>query len=177
MNRIVVGLTVAAGVMAASFSHTLGTAPILGALLCAACFLRRRDVLVIGLGAMLIRDALTGFSLFTLVRVVAILGVIGVIWAIRVRPRWGSLLLGLALAAPAYHLALATGDWITQFCTKEAHTAAGLAATLMSSLPYIQRSLVSELLFTTAFVGLYTLSGSAIRLWWPAVLPQSAFSK
>ena len=177
MNRVVVGLTVTAGVMAASFSHTLGMAPILAALLCAACFLRGRDVLVIGLGAMVIRDAMMGFSLFTIVRVAAILSVIGVIRAIRVKPTWTALLLGFALTAPVYHLALATGDWLTQFCAKAPHTPAGFAATLMSSLPYIQRSVVNEALFTAAFLALYTLSGSAIRLRWPMALPQSASIK
>jgi hypothetical protein len=175
--KVVLLFTVMAGILTAALQHPVGLAPILAALLCAACFLRKRDVVIVGLGAMLIHEAMVGFSLFTIVRLVAILGVIGVIWAIRVRPAWPSLLLGLSLSAPVYHLALATGDWVIQFCTKAPHTAAGFAATLMSSLPYIQRSVVNEVFFTAAFLGLYALSGSAIRLWWPAALPQAVSNK
>ncbi len=168
--NIVIALTGIAGLTAASFHHTLGMAPILAALLCAACFLRKRDALLVGLGAMLIHDAIVGLSIFTLVRMIAILGVVGVIWALRVRPTWTSLLPGVAVAAPVYHLALAVGDWATQFCTKAPHTVTGLAATLMSAFPYFQRSFVSEVFFTAAFLGIYTLSGSIIRRWQPVAI-------
>lgn len=166
----VIALTASAGVMAAIFHHTVGPAPILAALLCAACFLRKREVLIVGLGAMLIHDAIVGLSIFTLVRMVAILGVVGVIWMLRVRPTWTSLLSGVAVASPTYHVALAVGDWVTQFCAKAPHTLPGLAATLMSAFPYFQRSFVSEVLFTAAFLGLYALSGGAIRRLRPALL-------
>lgn len=159
--------TVIAGVAAGLLHHPVGIAPILGALLCAACFLRKREVLIVGLGAMVIHDLIVGLSVFTIVRLVAILGVIGMIWAIRVKPTWASLLPGVAVAAPTYHLALAVGDWATQFCTKAPHTFPGLAATLMSAFPYFQRSFVSDVLFSAVFLGLYALSGSAIRLWRP----------
>lgn len=167
---VILGLTAIAGVAAAVFHHTVGPAPILAALLCAACFLRKRDVLAVGLGAMLIHEAIVGFSVFTVVRLVAILGVTGIIWALRVRPTWTSLLSGVALASPTYHVALAIGDWATQFCTKAPHTVTGLAATLMSAAPYFQRSFVSEVAFSAAFLGFYALSGGAIRRLRPALL-------
>jgi len=170
-------LAVIVGGMAGQLRHAVGAAPILAALLWAACFLRKRDVALIGIGAMLIHDAIAGVSVFTIVRVVAMLGVIGVIWAIRVRPTWLSLLSGLVLVAPTYHLVLATGDWVTQFCTQAPHTLPGLAATLMSAFPYFQRSFVSEVLYSAAFLGIYALSGSAIRLWWPAAFPQPISAK
>lgn len=168
---LVLALTVVAGVMAASFNHVLGMGPILAALLCAACFLRARDVLVIGVGAMLIHDFVVGFSVFTLVRLVAVLAVVGAIWMLRIRPAAGSLLLGLAVIVPLYHLALTTGDWITHFCTKEPHTLQGFVATLNSNLPYLQRSCLNDVVLTAAFLGAYTLSGSALRAWRPSALP------
>lgn len=169
---MVLALTVAAGVMTASFNHALGMGPMLAALLCAACFLRQRDVLIIGLGAMLIHDLMVGLSVFTLVRLAAILFVVGAIRVLRVRPAAGSLLLGLAVIIPLYHLALTTGDWITHFCTQEPHTVQGFMATLGSNLPYIQHSCVNDLVLTAVFLGVYTLSGSALRTWWPSALPQ-----
>ena len=170
----VLALTVMAGLMAASFNHVLGMAPILAALLCAACFLRPRDLLPIGLGAMLIHDLTVGLSVFTLVRLVAVLVVVGAIRALRVRPAAGSLLLGLAVIIPLYHLVLTTGDWITHFCTQEPHTMQGFMATLHSNLPYIQRSCVNDVVLTAVFLGAYTLSGSALRAWRPSALPVSS---
>lgn len=169
---VAVIFAVMAGLMAGQFSHAVGAAPILAALLCASCFLRRRDVVLVGLVSVLMRDLLVGVSWFTLVRVAAVLSVVGIIAALRVRPAMKSLLAGLALAAPVYHLMLAVGDWVTHTCSQEPWTTTGLANTLAGSLPYIQRSLVGDLVFTSAFLGLYTLTGYAVTLRWPAVMPQ-----
>lgn len=174
---VLLALMTAAGLIAASFRHPFGVSPILAALVCSACFLRKRDVVLVGMGAMLVHELAVGVSLFTLVRLAAVLGVTGALWLLRVRPAWASLLTALAVVGPLYHLMLVTGDWITRFCTAEPHTAAGFAATFWSSWPYIQRSLVTETLFTAAFLGLYALGGSAIRLWRPAALPRPASVK
>jgi len=165
-------LALSAGLIAGQFHHTVGTAPILAALLCASCFLRKRDIAIIGLVAMLTRDVVTGLSWFTLVRLASVLSVIGIIAALRVRPSLKSLLVGLGISAPAYHLILALGDWITQTCSKEPGTLTGLATTLASSLPYVQRSLLADLVFTSAFLGLYTLAGYLVTLRWPGLVPQ-----
>lgn len=159
------------GLMAGQLQHIVGAAPILAALLCASCFLRRRDVVIIGLIGMLARDLLVGVSWFTLVRLVGVLSVIGIVTALRVRPSLKSLLVGLGISAPAYHLILALGDWITQTCSKEPGTLTGLATTLASSLPYVQRSLLGDLVFTSAFLGLYTLAGYLVTLRWPSLIP------
>ena len=163
---------VVAGVMAGQFQHVVGAAPILAALLCASCFLRRRDVALIGLVGMLAHDLLVGVSWFTLVRLVGVLSVIGIIAALRVRPSVKSLLVGLGISAPAYHVILAIGDWITHTCSQEPWTSVGLVNTLASSLPYFQRSFLGDVVFTSAFLGLYALAGYALTLRWPSLIPQ-----
>jgi len=164
-------LAVGCGVLAWQFTHAVSVAPMLAGVLCASCFLRRRDVAVVGLGSMVVRDLLAGVSWFTLVRLCAMLGVVGIIWAIRVRPSVKSLLLALGLSSPTYHLILAVGDWVTHTCSKEPLTPHGLLATVASSLPYFQRSLIGDLLFTSAFLSLYMLAGYLVALRWPSALP------
>jgi len=121
---------------------------------------------------MLARDLIVGVSWFTLVRLVGILAVIGIIWALRVRPSLKPLLLGVGLSSSAYHLVLAVGDWVTQACSTAPRTPQGLIATMTSSLPYFQRSLIAELLFTSVFLGAYALAGHLLARRWPALLPQ-----
>lgn len=169
---MVVVFAVMAGMMAGQFSHAVGVAPILAALLCAACFLRRRDIAIVGLIGVLAQDLLTGFSWFTLVRLAGVLSVIGIVMALRVQPSLKSLLVGLGISAPTYHLVLVVGDWITHTCSQEPWTPAGLVNTLMSSLPYIQRSLLGDLVLTGAFLGLYALAGSLVARRWPLLIPQ-----
>ena len=164
-------LAVVCGVFAWQFGHAVGTAPVLAGVLCASCFLPRRHAIVVGLGAMLVRDLLGGFSLFTLVRLAAMLGVVGIIWAIRIRPSLKSMLLGLGLSSPVYHLILAVGDWLTHTCSTAPFTPQGLAATVASSLPYFQRSLVGDVFFTSAFLMAYTMAGYLAVLRWPSLLP------
>jgi hypothetical protein len=168
---VAIGLGIVAGVLASRLTHVVGTSPILGALLCAACFLRRRDLVIIGIVAMLTRDVLTGISWFTLVRLVSVLSVIGLIAALRVGPSVPLLMMGLAASAPVYHLVLAVGDWITRTCSQEPWTPAGLAATVAGSLPYFQRAFLGDLVFTSAFLGVYTLAGYLVTLRWPSVMP------
>ena len=170
---VVLVFAVMAGVIAGQFSHAVGASPILAALLCASCFLRKRDIVIVGLVAMLARDFLVGFSWFTIVRLAAVLSVIGIIAALRMRPSVKSLLVGLGMSAPIYHLILAVGDWVTHTCSQEPRSPAGLVSTLASSLPYVQQSLLGDLVFTSVFLGLYTLTGYAVTLQWPSLIPQA----
>lgn len=165
---------VVAGILASQFQHAVGAAPILAALLCAACFLRKRDVALIGIVAMLTRDALVGLSWFTVVRVMAVLSVVGVVSLLRVRPMFSSLFMGLVAAAPAYHLTLSVGDWVTHTCSTAPWTWQGLMATIHTSVPYFTRSFLGDLVFTSAFLGLYTFAGYLVTLQWPALLPRDA---
>ena len=166
-------LTILSGVIAGLFGHPFGVAPILACLVIASCFFKRSEVVVIGLGTILIRDLILGIGPFTLVRMAAVLGVIGVLFLVRVRPAPKSLLVGLALGAPVYHLLLTVGNWVTQFCVLPSNATQGLWATLMSSLPYVQHSLVSNLFFTGVFLGLYLMAGRQLKLHWPALLPKT----
>ncbi len=168
---VIVAFAVVAGIMAGQFQHAVGAAPILAALLCASCFLRGRDVAIIGLVSMLARDFLVGFSEFTLVRLIGVLSVVGIVTALRVRPSLKSLLVGLGITAPVYHLILTIGDWVTRTCSKQPWTSTGLVNTLASNLPYIQRSILGDLIFTSAFLGLYTWAGYLVTLRWPALIP------
>lgn len=86
-------LAIVGGFAAWAGRHQIGVSPILAGLLCASCFLRRRDAVIAGLGAVLVHDALVGFSLFTLVRLIGVSGALGVIWAVRVRPSFPEILL------------------------------------------------------------------------------------
>jgi hypothetical protein len=164
-------LALSAGLIAGGFRHAVGTAPVLAALLCASCFLRRRDVAIIGVVGMVVRDLVAGVSWFTLVRVAAVLSVVGIVAWLRVRPSLRSLLAGLVVSVPVYHFMLAFGDWVTQVCSKEPWTPAGLVATLAGSLPYVQRSIVGDVVFTGAFLGLYALAGYVVTLRWPSLIP------
>ena len=166
--------TVGCGLLAAWLGHPVGIAPVVAGVVCAACFLRRRDVFVVALGAMLLHDALVGVSAFTFVRMAAIVSVAGVVCAWRAKPRLISALGGILLAAPIYHLILIVGDWATQTCAPYARTFAGLASAMSSSWPYVQRVMLSDVLFTSLFVGCYTLAGAAMALRWPTLLPQSS---
>jgi hypothetical protein len=71
-----------------------------------------------------------------------------------------------------YHFVLAVGDWATQICSKEPWTAQGLFATIATAIPYFQRSLVGEVLFTSVFLSVYALAGYVVSLRWPSLLPQ-----
>ena len=151
-------LTTACGIIAAQFHHQLGVAPILGAILCAACFLRPKDLFIVGIGGMLLRDLLMGFSAFTAVRVAAIALVVLAFVLLKVRPNLRSLVTGLLVSAPIFHISLAVGDWATGTCGSYSHTPAGLKTAIVSSLPYVQRSLLGDFLFTALFLGAYSLA-------------------
>ena len=155
-------LTLACGIVAGQFHHQVGVAPILGAILCAACLLRPRDLFVVGVGGMLIRDLLMGFSLFTVVRVVAMALVVLAVVTLRVRPTVRSLLIGLLVSSPIFHLTLAVGDWMTGTCGIWPKTPAGLTSAVATSLPYFQRSFIGDLLFTSIFLAAYALATYAL---------------
>jgi len=169
-----ISFAVVAGILASQFTHVAGATPILAALLCAACFWRKRNVALIGIVAMLTRDALAGISWFTVVRVAAVLGVVGVVWLVRLRPSFSSLLTGLGLSAPVYHLTLSVGDWLTHTCSTAPFTWQGLMTTIHTSVPYFYRSFFGDLVFTSAFMGLYTFAGYVVTLRWPSLLPHEA---
>ncbi len=151
-------LTLACGIIAGQFHHTFGVAPILGAILCAAFFLRPRELFVVGLGGVLVRDLLMGFSLFTGVRLIGIALVVAAIVALKVRPNLRSILTGLLVSSPIFHLALAVGNWATGTCGDFARTPIGLFQSIVSSIPYFQRSFVGDVLFASLFLGAYTLA-------------------
>lgn len=154
-------LVLACGLTAAQFHHALGVAPILGAILCAACFLRPRELWIVGLGGMLVRDLLLGLSAFTLVRLAGMAGVVAVVLALRVRPNLRSLVTGLLISSPVFHLALAAGDWATGTCGIWPRTAQGLTASIAGAWPYFRSSFVGDLLFSSLFLMLYTLAAYA----------------
>ena len=160
-------LALACGLIAGQFHHVFGVAPILGAILCAACFLRPRDLFIVGLSGMLIRDFLLGYSAFTLVRLVAISLVVAVVVALKIRPALRSLLIGLLLSSPIFHLTLAMGGWLAGTCSVFPKTATGLRQTIVSALPYFQRSFIGDLLFASAFLSLYAMSVYTLLGWRP----------
>lgn len=151
-------LMLAGGLIAGGFHHPFGVAPILGAILCAACFLKPKDLFLVGIGGMLVRDLLMGLSLFTLVRLTGIALVVAAVVAMKVRPNPRSLLTGLLISSPLFHLALAAGDWATGACGAWAKTPQGLAQAVASAVPYLERSFAGDVLFTALFLGLYTLA-------------------
>lgn len=155
-------LTLAAGLIAGQFYHTFGIAPILGALLCAACFVRPKELWAIGLGGILLRDLMLGVSLFTLVRLGGIALVIGALLALKIRPNLRSLVTGLLVSSPIFHLSLAVGDWATGTCGIWPKTPQGLLASIVSVWPYFQRSFVGDVLFTSLFLSLYALAAYAL---------------
>lgn len=155
-------LTVACGLIAGGFHHQLGVAPILGAVLCAACFLRPRELVVVGLGGILVRDAFLGLSSFTLFRLAGMGAVIGMILALKIRPTFKSLLTGLLLSSPIFHLALAVGDWATGTCAILPKTPQGLMQSIAGAVPYFQRSFIGDILFTSLFLSAYVLFAYAM---------------
>ena len=155
-------LMMACGFLAGQFHHVLGVAPILGAILCAACFLRPKELFLVGLGGILFRDLLLGFSTFTLVRLVGMAMVVGMILLLRVRPTLRSLFAGLLLSSPIFHLTLAVGDWLTGTCSILPKNAQGLWLTIVSAAPYFQRSFIGDIFFTSVFLSLYTLAAYTV---------------
>ena len=151
-------LTLACGLIAGQFHHTFGVAPILGAILCASLFLRPRELFVVGLGGMLVRDLLMGLSLFTLFRLAAMVLVVAALIALKVRPNLRSLLTGLLVSSPIFHLTLSVGNWATGTCGSWARTPGGLAQSIVTSVPYLWRSFVGDVLFASLFLGAYTLA-------------------
>lgn len=158
-------LMVACGILASQFHHLFGIAPVLGAILCASCFLGKRELFFVGIGGMLLRDLLVGISLFTPVRLVAIAAVVGVVVLLKVRPNLRSLLTGLVLSSVVFHLILAVGDWTTGFCAIFPRTPQGLVSTIVTALPYFQRAFVGDLLFTSLFLSLYGLTAYSLLGW------------
>ncbi len=158
-------LTLVCGLIAAQFHHVLGVAPILGAILCAACFLRPKELWVVGLGGVVIRDLLLGFSVFTWVRLVGMGLVVAAILALRVRPNFRSLMTGLLLSSPIFHLVLAVGDWATGTCGIWPRTARGFADAVAGAFPYFQRSFIGDVLFASLFLILYSVAGTLLMGW------------
>ena len=158
-------LTLVGGVVAGRFSHLFGVAPILGALLCGACFLRPRELFVVAFGGILIKDLWIGLSPFTLVQLIGIGLVPGVLLTLNVRPSFRSLLTGLLVSSPLFHLTLAVGDWWTGTCAVLPKTSSGLLSSIVSSLPYFQRSFVGDTAFTALFLGLYALAATPLLGW------------
>lgn len=154
-------LTLVCGFIAGELHHQLGVAPILGAILCAACFLRPRELFIVGLGGILVRDALIGFSTFTLVRLLGISLVVATILVIKVRPNLRSILAALAVSSPIFHLVLAVGDWWTGTCVVLPKTPQGLLASVTSALPYFQRSFIGDTLFASLFLAATTAAAYA----------------
>gem|GEM_PF-2240772 len=160
-------LMLACGVVAGQFHHVFGVAPILGAILCAACFLRPRELFIVGLGGVLVRDFLIGFSSFTLVRLVGMGLVVATIVALKVRPSFRSLLMALLISSPIFHLTLAVGDWLTGTCAVVPKTSQGIFLSVAASLPYLQRSFIGDTLFTGLFLSVYGMFACLFFRWRP----------
>lgn len=163
-------LTLGCGLIASRFHHQVGIAPLLGAILCAGIFLRSRDLWLVGLGGMLVRDLLLGFSLFTLVRLVAISLVVATVQWLKIQPNLRSLLTGLLVSSPLFHLALAVGNWATNACGVWPKSPAGLWHSMASSVPYFQSAFVGDLLFANLFLAFYVLAGYAVSGRWVKAL-------
>lgn len=155
-------LTFGCGIIASQFHHQVGIAPVLAAILCAALFLRPRDLWLVGLGGMLLRDFLLGFSPFTLVRLAAIALVVLTVQRLQLRPTLRSLLTVLLVSSPVFHLTLAVGNWATNACGVWPKTVQGLWSSIATSGPYFQQSLIGDLLFTSLFLSLYSLATSGL---------------
>ena len=168
------GLAFVSGILAGLMSHVVGVAPILAGIVCASCFLRGRETLLVGVVALLVRDLMVVVSAFTLVRLVGVLSIAGILLAIRTRQPLVKLLVGLGIASPVYHLILTTGDWLLHVCSNTPLTTQGFVATLMSNAPYFQRALPAEAVFIGVFLGVYALAGTLLKWRWPTLLWQSA---
>ena len=163
---MIVGLwMLVGGFIAGQFHHQFGVAPLLGAVLCAACFLRPRQLFLIGLGGILVRDALLGFSAFTLVRLIGMGLVVAVILALKVKPTFRSLFIGLLLSSSVFHLTLAMGDWWTGTCSVLPRTSQGLWVSIVGTFPYFERAFLGEILFASLFLGLYGLVAYRFLRW------------
>ncbi len=152
-------LTISCGFLAGAFQHQFGVAPVLGAILCAACFLKPKELFLVGLGGILVRDILAGLSLFTLVRLMGMGLVVVAILGLKMRPTFRSVLVGMLVSSPIFHLVLAIGDWATGACSVLPKTPQGLLAAVVSAVPYFERSFLGDTLFAGLFLGAYVLAG------------------
>lgn len=166
---VALGFGMVAGAAANQWGHVVGSAPMLAAVLCAAPFLRKRDLILMSLVAMLTRDAIGGVSWFTLVRLAAILSVVGVLRILRVRPLVKSFVIGLGASSAVYHVVLTMGDWVTQTCSKAPLTWRGLQEVFVSNVSYAGRSILTDAVFAGAFLTLYLMMGLFMASRWPSV--------
>lgn len=163
------------GLIAGQFPHPVGVAPILGAILCASCFLQPRELWIVGLGGLLLRELQLGVSPFTVVRMIGIALVIAAVLAMKIRPTWRSLSAGVLAASALFHVVLTVGDWATGTCGGWPRTLSGFFAALASSAPYAARMTIGDALFAAAFLAGYAAIGAGVLKWKPAaVRPSSA---
>lgn len=155
-------LTLGCGLIAGQFHHQVGIAPVLAAILCAGIFLKPRNLWLVGLGGMLLRDLLLGFSLFTPVRLIAIALVIGIVQRLKIQPNLRSLVAGLLISSPVFHLVLAVGNWATNACGVWPKTPAGLWSSVAGSWGYFLGSFAGDVLFASLFLALYASVGYAV---------------
>jgi hypothetical protein len=148
-------LTVSCAWLAIQFRHPMGVAPIIGALVCAACFLRPKRLWVVGLGSILLRDWALGWSLFSWVRLIGMAAAVGVLTAVGVRPSFRSVFTRLLMTSGIFHLSLTVGDWWTGTCGGWPKTLSGLMSALVGTGPYLCRVLAVDIVWAGLFFGLY----------------------
>lgn len=133
--------------------HPANFAPITAVALFAGVYLRTWYAFLVPLAAMIASDAVIGFHNLIAVTWGSFLlsGLIG--WRLRRHRRPGALLLGTLAASVQFFLITNAAVW--QFGTLYEHSWSGLLLSYTYALPFFRNTLLGDLFYTAALVGLY----------------------
>ena len=143
---------IAAGALLRVVPHPANFAPVGAIALFGGAVLPRRWALAVPLAVLVLSDAVLGFY----PGMIWVYGSFAVIALIGMALRRGRTLLRVAGAAVAssviFFIITNFGEW---FGPLYPHTAAGLWADYLAAVPFFRNTLVSDLLYTLAFFGIY----------------------
>lgn len=155
-RNLVATLLIVLGVVCRVVPHPWNFAPVGAiALFGGATFASRRAAILVPLVAMFLGDTFIGLHslmpvIYTTYALIAILGM-----ALRERRTSPLFIAGAAtLGAIVFFVITNFADWLAFY----PRTAAGLVACYVNAIPFFDRTLVSDLLFSAIFFGLYALA-------------------
>jgi len=154
---LVVGL-ILMGVIARLVPHPWNATPVMAIALFGGTYLSKRWAVILPLGIVAISDALLGWHAtvpFTW-GAFALTGAIA--WWIRTQPSASRIFAGALTGSTLFFLITNFGVWMTE--SLYPMTAAGLWQCYAAAVPFFRNTLAGDLIYTTAFFGLYALAGA-----------------
>ncbi|MDO8513227.1 MAG: hypothetical protein Q7S37_01885 [bacterium] len=149
---IIYGL-IAIGVVARLLPHPANFAPISALALFSGAYLSRRNAIIIPLAAMLISDIFLGFHIimpyvYTSFLIVALLGVY-----LKNNIKFRNIFALSLSGSLIFFIITNFGVWLQSGMYP--HTLTGLASCFTLAIPFYRNTLLGDLVYTTAFFGIY----------------------